>query len=162
TAGASSTLTITTTSTTPAGTYPVTATGTSASATHSQTFTLTVGATGPVSYQAEAAANTRTRTADVIARTACCHGARVGHLRRQTTGTGTLTINGVNAPGGAGTYQIIVAFTNGSASRTAQISVNGGPAQSVTFGTTGSFATPGHQTVALTLAAGLNSITFTN
>ena len=164
TAGGSSTLTISTTASTPAGTYPITITGTAPSATHSTTFTLAVSGTntGPALYQAESTANTITAPANVIACGSCSGGARIGHLGKQSTGVGTLRFNGVVAAGGAGKYQIVVAFTDGSASRDASISVNGGTAQTVTFGTTGSFSTPGNQTVALTLAAGTNTITFTN
>src|SRR5262249_32887656 len=106
--------------------------------------------------------NTLGAPASVIACAACSGGNRVGHIGKQSSGVGTLTFNGVTAAGGAGVYQVVVAFTNGSASRNAVISVNGGPGQTVTFGTTGSFSTPGNQTVALTLAAGTNSISFTN
>lgn len=163
TAGGSSTLTVTTSTTTPAGTYPITVTGTGASATHTTTLNLSVGsAGGSTSYEAESSANTLTGTASVIACSACSGGQRVGHLGKQSTGAGTLTVRNVNATGGAGTYRVTIAFTNGSASRSSQISVNGGTAQTVTFGTTGSFATPGNQTVTLTLAAGSNTITFSN
>ncbi|WP_370379665.1 CBM35 domain-containing protein [Catenulispora sp. GAS73] len=164
TAGGTSTLTITTAANTSAGTYPITITGATSSATHSTTFTLTVTGTttGPTLYEAESTANTITAPASVITCTACSGGARVGHIGKQSTGTGTLQFNGIVAPDGAGTYQITVAFTDGSASRAASISVNGGPAQSVIFGTTGSFSTPGNQAVALALAAGTNTITITN
>ena len=113
-------------------------------------------------YEAEASSNTVSGPANVIACSACSGGQRVGHLGKQSTGVGTLTFNGVSVSGGAGAYQVVVAFTNGSASRTAQISVNGGAPQTVTFGTTGSFSAPGSQTVTLTLAAGTNTISFTN
>ncbi|WP_370349223.1 hypothetical protein [Catenulispora sp. EB89] len=164
TAGNSSTLTITTATSTPAGTYPITITATAPSATHTTTFTLTVTGTttGPTLYQAESTANTITAPASVITCSACSAGARVGHIGKQSTGTGTLRFNGVVAPDGAGTYQIVVAFTDGSSTRNASISVNDGPPQTVTFGTTGSFSTPGNQTVALILAAGTNTITLTN
>jgi hypothetical protein len=148
---------------TPAGTYAVTVTGQTPSASHSTAFTLTVGtAAGPTSYEAEASTNTLAGTANVIACPACSGGERVGHIGKQSSGVGTLTFNGVTAAGGAGTYQVVVAFTDGSASRKAQISVNGGAPQTVTFGTTGSFTTPGNQTVALALAAGTNTISITN
>jgi hypothetical protein len=119
-------------------------------------------ATDPTRYEAESSANTLGGPANVIACTACSGGDRVGHLGKRSTGTGTLTFNGINAAGGAGAYQVVVAFTDGSASRDAQISVNGGTPQTVTFGTTGSFSTPGEQTATLTLAAGTNTVSFTN
>lgn len=126
-------------------------------------FLLSGSPVGPsASYEAEASTNTLGGTASVIACTACSGGDRVGHIGKQSTGVGTLTFNGVTASGGAGTYQVVVAFTDGSASRNAVISVNGGAPQTVTFGTTGSFSTPGDQTVPLALAAGTNTISITN
>ena len=127
-------------------------------------FRLLGGVTPPTSvkYEAEAAGDSLAGTANVIACTACSGGSRVGHLGKQSAGTGTLTFNGVSAAGGAGVYQVVVAFTDGSASRDAVISVNGGAGQTVAFGTTGSFSTPGNQTVSLTLAAGTNTISITN
>ncbi|GAA1982754.1 hypothetical protein [Catenulispora subtropica] len=164
TAGGSASLSIATGSSTPPGTYPIAITGTAPSATHSTTFTLTVTGTTttPTLYEAESSANIRSGTANVIACSACSGGDRVGHIGKQSTGVGTLTFTGITANGGAGAYQIVVAFTDGSASRNAQISVNGGSPQTVTFGTTGSFSTPGDQTVTLTLAAGTNTISFTD
>jgi hypothetical protein len=163
TAGGSSTLAITTSASTPAGTYPITVTGAGSSATHSTTFTVTVtGGTGPTKYEAESSANTLAGTANVISCSACSGGERVGHLGKQTSGVGTLTFNGIEGTGGAGAYAVVVAFTDGSASRNVSISVNGGTPQTVTFGTTGSFSTPGNQTVTLQLAAGTNTISFTN
>jgi hypothetical protein len=164
TAGGSSTLTITTTASTLPGGYPITITGTAPSATHSTTFTLTVTGTttGPSLYQAESSTNTLTAPANTITCSACSGGSRVGHLGKQSSGIGTLTFNGVLAPAGAGAYQIVVAFTDGSSTRSASISVDGAPAQTVAFGTSGSFSTPGNQTVTLSLAAGTNTITFSN
>ncbi|MEY9931250.1 hypothetical protein ABH926_005899 [Catenulispora sp. GP43] len=119
------------------------------------------GSTGggtATTYEAESTANALSGTASVIACGACSGGERVGHLGKQSSGTGTLTFNGVTATGGAGAYQVVVAFTDGSASRQAALSVDGGTPQTVTFGTTGSFTTPGNQTVTLQLAAGTNTI----
>lgn len=123
------------------------------------------GSTGggtPAEYEAESPANTLSGTANVIACGACSGGSRVGHLGKQSSGTGTLTFNGITATGGAGAYQVVVAYTDGSASREATVSVNGGTPQTVTFGTTGSFTTPGNQTVTLQLTAGTNTVSFGN
>jgi hypothetical protein len=125
-------------------------------------FFLLTGTTSPTKYEAEASGNTLSGPANVIACAACSGGNRAGHIGKQSSGVGTLTFNGVVAAGGAGVYQVVVAFTDGSPSRNAVISVNGGAGQTVTFGTTGSFSTPGNQTVALTLAAGTNTISITN
>ncbi|MEY9965159.1 endoglucanase [Streptacidiphilus sp. MAP12-16] len=161
TSGGSSTLTVGTTASAAAGTYPITLTGSAASGSHTAAFNLTVtSGTGPSggSFEAEAAANTRTGRAAVISCSACSGGARVGYIGKGAT----LTINGVTVTS-AGSYLVTVAYTNGSTSaRTAQISVNGGAAQSVAFAPTGAFTTPGTATVSLTLAAGTNTITFGN
>ncbi|MEV4560822.1 glycoside hydrolase family 9 protein [Kitasatospora sp. NPDC049285] len=164
TAGGGSTLTVTTAASTPAGTYPITVTGTGASATHTATYTLTVTGSGPSggSFEAEAAGNTRTGRATVVACVPCSGGNRDGYLGTVTAGTGALTFNGVTVAT-AGSYQVQVAYTNGSASaRNADISVNGGAAQTVSFAPTGAFTTVGTVTVTLTLTAGTNTVTFAN
>src|SRR5262249_24277457 len=109
-------------------------------------------------YQAEASGNTLTGRARVIAGDACPGGHRAGYL-----GTGSsLTITNVTVPA-AGTYQVVIAYTDGSSTgRQVQISVNGGTARKVSVTPTGSFGTPGNITVPLVLAAGPNSITFGN
>jgi len=153
--GGTSTLSVATTSGTAAGTYTITVTGTAASGTHTATYTVTVGsAAGPVTIEADAGGNTLGGDATPYSCPACSGGSRIGHLGKNAAGTGTLTYDGVTAAGGAGTYQIVFAYTNGSASaRTGQISVDGGTAQTVSFPPTGAFTTPGTLTLALTLAA---------
>jgi hypothetical protein len=75
---------------------------------------------------------------------------------------GTLTFNDVSVPA-AGTYQVTIAYLDGSATgRQAGLSVTGGTAQFVQFTPTGSFSTVGTLTVPLTLAAGSNTIEFSN
>ncbi|MFJ1793187.1 glycoside hydrolase family 9 protein [Kitasatospora griseola] len=114
------------------------------------------------SYEAEAAANTLTGRAAAVACAACSGGSRIGYLGTVTAGTGTLAFHGVTVAT-AGTYQVQIAYTNGSAgARTAELSVNGGPVQSVAFAPTGAFTTPGTVTVALALAAGGNTLTVAN
>ena len=122
------------------------------------------GGTAPGTvYQAESGTNTLTGNAKVISCPACSGGSRVGYLGKQSSGTGSMTFTGVAAVGGAGVYQVDFAYTNGStAARTAQISVDGGPPTTATFAPTGAYTTPGSQTVALTLAAGANTITVAN
>ncbi|WP_238432050.1 S8 family serine peptidase [Streptomyces cavernae] len=115
-----------------------------------------------VRHEAEAAVNSRTGTAGVISCAACSGGALVGFVGSGTAGTGTLTVNGVLPAAGPGTYRVAIAFTNGDTSRPLQISVNGGTPQTVEFGTTGSFSTPGTKTMTLSLTAGINRITFSN
>jgi hypothetical protein len=63
----------------------------------------------------------------------------------------------------AGTYQVTVAYLDGSATgRQAKVSVNGGSDQLVQFTPTGSFSTVGTMTIPLALAAGPNTIEFGN
>lgn len=63
----------------------------------------------------------------------------------------------------AGTYQVTIAYLDGSATgRQADVSVNGGPAQLVQFTPTGSFSTVGTLTIPLALTAGSNTIEFSN
>ncbi|KDN80985.1 glycoside hydrolase family 9 protein [Kitasatospora cheerisanensis] len=119
----------------------------------------TPGSTG---YEAEAAGNGLTGRAAVIACAACSGGSRVGYLGTVTAGTGTLTVNGITAAT-AGTYQVQLVYTNGSAgARTAELSVNGGPVTTLSFAPTGAFTTPGTVTVGLALAAGTNTVTLAN
>jgi alpha-galactosidase len=93
-------------------------------------FSVASGASPPpsaTSYEAEAAANTLAGGAVVASCTACSGGKKVGFVGSG----GTLTFNGVTAPS-AGTYQVTIAYLDGSATgRQAQISVNGGAPQTV-------------------------------
>jgi alpha-galactosidase len=124
-------------------------------------FTVASGATPPpsaTSYEAEAPGNTLAGGAVVASCTTCSGGEKVGFVGSG----GTLTFNGVTAPA-AGTYQVTIAYLDGSASgRQAMISVNGGTPQTVSFTPTGSFSTVGTMTVPLQLTAGSNTIEFSN
>ena len=124
-------------------------------------FRVAAGAASPslaTSYEAESPANTIAGGAAVASCPTCSGGEKVGYLGEG----GTLTFNGV-AAGSAGTYQVTIAYLDGSATgRQATISVNGGAAQTVSFTPTGSFSTIGTMTVPLVLAAGANTIEFAN
>jgi hypothetical protein len=124
-------------------------------------FSVASGASPPpsaTSYEAEAAANTLAGGAVVASCTACSGGKKVGFVGSG----GTLTFNGVTAPS-AGTYQVTIAYLDGSATgRQAQISVNGGAPQTVSFAPTGSFSTVGTMTLPLQLTPGSNTIEFAN
>jgi hypothetical protein len=110
------------------------------------------------SYEAEAPANTLAGGASVQSCSTCSGGAKVGYVGDG----GTLTFNGVIAPS-AGTYQVTIAYCDGSATgRQATISVNGAAAQTLSFTPTGSFTTVGTMTLALPLAAGANTIELAN
>jgi hypothetical protein len=113
---------------------------------------------GAASYEAESAANTLAGGAVVQACSTCSGGEKVGYVGEG----GTLTFNGVTAPS-AGTYRVTIAYCDGSATgRQATVTVNGGPAQTLSFTPTGSFTTVGTMTVALPLTAGANTIEFAN
>jgi Alpha galactosidase A/NPCBM-associated, NEW3 domain of alpha-galactosidase/Alpha galactosidase C-terminal beta sandwich domain len=124
-------------------------------------FSVTAGAATPplaTSYEAEAAANTIAGGAGAAACPTCSGGQKVGFVGEG----GTLTFNDVSVPA-AGTYQVTMAYLDGSATgRQADVSVNGGPAQLVQFTPTGSFSTVGTMTIPLALTARSNSIEFSN
>ncbi len=124
-------------------------------------FTVASAATPPplaTSYEAEAPGNTLAGGAVVASCTTCSGGEKVGFVGSG----GTLTFNGVTVPA-AGTYQVTIAYLDGSATgRQAMISVNGGTPQTVSFIPTGSFDTVGTMTVPLQLTAGSNTIEFGN
>jgi hypothetical protein len=124
-------------------------------------FSVSASAAAPppaTSYEAESPANTLAGGAVVQSCATCSGGAKVGYVGEG----GTLTFNGVTAPS-AGTYQVTIAYCDGSATgRQATVSVNGGAAQTLSFTPTGSFTTVGTMTVALPLSAGTNTIEFAN
>ena len=124
-------------------------------------FSVASGAATPplaTSYEAESAANTIAGGAAVASCATCSGGSKVGFVGEG----GTLTFNGVSVAS-AGTYQVTIAYLDGSATgRQATISVNGGAPQTVSFTPTGSFSTVGTMTVPLELTAGANTIEFAN
>jgi hypothetical protein len=73
----------------------------------------------------------------------------------------TVTLNGISVPA-AGTYQLTIFYVAGDGPRSANLSVNGGPPQSITFGRTANWSTVGSLTVAITAQAGANSLQFGN
>jgi hypothetical protein len=118
----------------------------------SSPLTVTTSAGGtPVSYEAEAAGNSRTGGAVTAACGNCSGGSKVGYV-----GNGaTLTFNGV-AGGSGGTRQITLYYLSAEP-RTAV--VNG---QTVTFPATADWNTVGSTTITLTLPAGTTTITVSN
>jgi hypothetical protein len=124
-------------------------------------FSVTASAATPplaTSYEAEAAANTIAGGAGATSCSTCSGGSKVGFVGEG----GTLTFNNVSVPS-AGTYQVTIAYLDGSATgRPADVSVNGGAAQPIQFTPTGSFSTVGTMTIPLTLNAGANTIEFSD
>ncbi|HUN38248.1 MAG TPA: NEW3 domain-containing protein [Trebonia sp.] len=109
-------------------------------------------------YQADSASSTLAGGAVAQACTTCYGGEKVGFVGEG----GTLTFNDVTVPT-AGTYGVTIIYCDGSATgRQATVSVNGGPAQTISFTPTGSFTTVGAMTVPLSLAAGTNTIELAN
>ncbi|MBS0024088.1 glycoside hydrolase family 97 catalytic domain-containing protein [Microbacterium paraoxydans] len=107
------------------------------------------------SYEAEAAGNTRTGTAAVVACTGPeCSGQKVGDLY----GASTLAFTGVQAQQ-AGSTTVHIRYAAATA-RSVQIRVNGGPPITVAFPVTADWNDISTQTVHLPLAAGANTITF--
>jgi len=96
--------------------------------------------------------------ARVIGCSGCSGGKKVGYVGR---GSGSLQFNGISAAT-AQTAQVVISYVNGDPSRTAQLSVNGGPPLTLTFAGTGNWNTVRTLTVNVALAAGGNRLTFAN
>ncbi len=111
----------------------------------------------PVSYEAESGTNAMPG-ARVIGCSGCSGGKKVGYVGR---GSGSLQFNGISAAT-AQTAQVVISYVNGDPSRTAQLSVNGGPPLTLTFAGTGNWNTVRTLTVNVALAAGGNRLTFAN
>ena len=127
---------------------------------HLNAWTLPTSVGGGSSYEAESSANTLAGGAAVVACTGCSGGSKVGSVGRNT---GTLQFNGVQASS-AGTYTLTIYYLDGDAGRTAQMSVNGGAATTVTFHGTNdnNWNAVQNLTVSVQLNAGNNTIKFSN
>ncbi len=109
-----------------------------------------------VSYEAESLDNTKTGTT-TYACAPCSGGQKVGEV-----GDGTvLTFNAVTAVT-TGNVRLTVAYVNGDATRTATMSVDGGPPVSLNFPPTGGWNSVGTLVVTVALHAGGNTIAFAN
>jgi len=124
-------------------------------------FSVSPSATAPslaTAYQAAAPGNTLAGGAVVQSCATCYGGEKVGYVGEG----GTLTFNDVSVPA-AGTYRVTLVYCDGSATgRQADISVNGGTPQLLSFTPTGSFTTVGAMTVSLPLTAGNNTLELSN
>jgi Alpha-galactosidase len=112
---------------------------------------------GPTFYEAESSANTIAGGASVSSCAACSGGKKVGYVGNG----GTLTFNKVTAPT-TGSYTVVIYYLNGPPERDAMVSVNGDTPQTLSFTPTADFNTVGAMTVSLQLAAGNNTIKFSN
>jgi hypothetical protein len=109
-------------------------------------------------YLAAAPGNTIAGGAQVVSSTELSSGLKVGNL-----GNGaTLTFNNNMAPT-AGAYTVTLLYENGDASsRSANISINGGPVTAVVFSPGGSWTTLASTTITASLQAGTNNILISN
>ena len=108
-------------------------------------------------YEAESSSNTLAGGALRAACSTCSGGNKVGYVGNNL---GTLLFNGVNAAS-AGSYQLTIYYLSAEA-RSAQISVNGGPAITVSLPSTGGWTTVGSYVITVDLNAGSNTILFSN
>jgi hypothetical protein len=109
------------------------------------------------SYEAESQANTLVGGAAAVP----CGGCSGGRVVRWVGYAGTLQFNGV-VVATAGTASVTIRYINGDATRSAQISVNGGRATPVSFPGTGGWTTAGSVTVALPVNQGANRLQLSN
>jgi hypothetical protein len=111
------------------------------------------------SYEAESSANTLAGGAVVASCSACSGGQKVGNVGNG----GTVKFNNVNVSS-AGTYILNIAYVDGDAGRSAQMSVNGGTATTLNFAGTNTSNWNNVQSLAVPvmLNAGNNTIQFSN
>jgi alpha-galactosidase len=116
--------------------------------------------TSSTDYLGASSSSTLAGGAVVQSCTACTGGQKVGFVGEG----GTLTINSVSASS-AGVYPVQIEYcdgSSGSSGRSATITVNGVVVQTIVFTPTGSFSTPGTATAYLPLAAGSNTVEFSD
>ncbi len=111
----------------------------------------------PSVYEAEATTTTRSGGARVGSCSACSGGRKVGWIGGNR---GVLTFTDVRT-GTAGPATVAITYATRT-SRTAQLSVNGAQPTALSFAATGSFTTPRTMTATVTLAAGANTLRFSN
>ncbi len=116
-------------------------------------------------YEAESSSNTLGGSAVIQSCSACSGSKDVGYIG---DGSGTLTFNNVNVSS-AGSHRLSISYIDGDSStygigtyRTASISINGGTAFTVSFPATGDWNEMVTMNISVTLAAGNNTITFSN
>ncbi len=126
---------------------------------HASRLLTITPSSGVVSYEAESSANTLTGGAHTMSCSACSGSEKVGDVGNG----GTLQFNNVNVSQ-AGTYTLMISYIDGDAGRSAQMSVNGGTATTLTFtGTNNSnWNYVQSKTVSITLKAGSNTLKFSN
>jgi alpha-galactosidase len=118
------------------------------------------GTSGATVYEAASAASTVAGGAVIAGCNSCLGGEKAGYVGDG----GTLTFNDVDVSA-SGNYPVQIGYldgTSGTVGRSATITVNGTPVDTLAFTPTGSFQNPGSVTVALPLNAGENTIELSN
>jgi hypothetical protein len=117
------------------------------------------GGGGAKSYEAESSANTLGGRAVIAACSGCSGGEKVGYVGL----SGTLQFNNVQASS-AGTHTLTIYYVDGDAGRSAQMSVNGATATTISFHGTNNanWNVVQSLTVSVSLNAGNNTIKFSN
>jgi hypothetical protein len=153
-----------------AGLNPVTVTAHGAASVQDVQVAASPSSSGVSTYQAESSANTLAGTAAVETDTWASGGKYVGWVGDASANT--LTFNDVDASS-AGTYMLVIAYSNDDSSgsgnynsniesRWAGISVDGGTATTEVFANTFSWDTFNTVAIPVTLAAGENTVEFSN
>jgi hypothetical protein len=159
-ASGSASMRVVTSASTPPGTYTLHISGTSGNLNHATSVTLTVNAAVvSASLEAEASGNTLSGAARVATCSACSGGKKVGFIGNGSNNF--VTINNINVAN-SGSYKVAIFYlVNGT--RSFSISVNGGPATTLSLSGT-SFSVPAAAPAVITvqLKAGSNSIRFGN
>ncbi|GHO43513.1 alpha-galactosidase D [Ktedonospora formicarum] len=119
---------------------------------------ITIGAGSSSSLEAEASGNTLTGQAAISSCTSCSGGQKVGYVGNNS---GTLQFNNFSV-GSSGSYTLTIYYTNGDASRSASMNINGGTATTLNFSNTGGWDSVGTYIVTVNLNAGNNTIKFSN
>jgi outer membrane protein assembly factor BamB len=111
------------------------------------------------SYEAESSANTLGGRAVVVACSTCSGGEKVGNVGKG----GTLQFNNIKVSS-SGTHTLILSYIDGDAGRTAQMSINGATATTVTFHGTndGNWTVVQSMAISVQLNSGNNTILFSN
>ncbi len=110
-----------------------------------------------LSYEAESASNTVSGSANVVSCSACSGGKKIGNI-----GAGSSVRFNTIYTSTAGNANVTLYYIDGDAGRSAQISVNGGPASTINFHGTNdnNWNTVQSLTTSVPLNAGLNTLTF--
>ncbi|MDQ6420505.1 CBM35 domain-containing protein [Paenibacillus sp. LHD-117] len=119
---------------------------------------ITVLNANEIALEAESATNTLAGNARIMDQSTASGGKIVGYIGNGSANY--LQFNNVQVSS-AGTYQLTISYITADA-RSASLSINGGPAQAINFPGSGSWSTVSTVVVPVTLAAGSNTLRFSN